>query len=527
MKKPVPFLSAAILACAAAAPVGAFAQTIEVSPAVQHDHLPSLRGVMPQPDLFSDGKKHVREVKSIPHLSAPGNAVDNAVQGSPTQSPAAATTPGVGIAGVGDGDYSFVPNAAPPDTNGAIGATQYVQWVNESFAVFDKAGNKVYGPVNGNTLWKGFGGGCEANNDGDPIVKWDNAGQRWVMMQFSVTTTPYLQCVAVSTTADATGGWNRYAFTYSDFPDYPKAGVWSNAYFVTFNMFRGGTTFSGARVCAYDRTAMLAGLPATQQCTQLSTSFGGLLPADPDGASTIAAGAPNYLMNFTGGTTLNLWKYRVDFTNPANSTFTGPTAIPVNGFTAACSGGTCIPQGGTSNALDSLADRLMYRLAYRKFADGHESLLVTHSVNATDATRRKPHTAVRWYELHLAGGTASVYQQGTYQPDALSRWMGSAAFDKLGNIAVGYSTSSASTFPSIAVSTRAPADLLGTLSNELVVKAGGGSQTGNLHRWGDYSSMVVDPVDDCTFWYTTEYLKASGSFNWSTWISSFKVNGCQ
>ena len=518
-----------VLACAATVPLTVLAQTVEVSPAVQHDHLPSLRGVMPKPDEFSEDKKHVREVKYIPHLNAPGNAVDTSVQGSPSQSPAGVTSSGLGFAGVGNGDYGFAPDAAPPDTNGAVGATQYVQWVNESFAVFNKStGALVLGPRKGNTVWAGFGGQCETSNDGDPIVKWDNASQRWVMMQFAVSTTPYLQCVAVSQTADATGGWNRYAFSYGTaFPDYPKAGVWTNAYVVTFNMFAGGSSFSGAKVCAYDKAAMVAGTAATQQCFQLSTSFGGLLPADPDGASTIKAGAPNYLLNFTGGTQLNMWKLAPNFSNPALTTFTGPTAIPVNGFTAACNGGACIQQAGTANDLDSLADRLMYRLAYRNFADGHDALLVTHSVNAAGATRHKPHTAVRWYEVRNMSTTPTVFQQGTYQPDALSRWMGSAAFDKQGNIAVGYSTSSASTFPSIAMSTRAVGDAPGTLSNEVVLKAGGGSQTGSLHRWGDYSAMVVDPSDDCTFWYTTEYLKASGSFNWSTWISSFKIAGCQ
>jgi hypothetical protein len=507
------------------------AQTVVVTPAVQQDHLPSLRGILPKPEDLSTGR-HVREIKYIPLLSAPGNVVDNSVQALPGVSSAAATTPGLGFAGVGDGDYGFIPNAAPPDTNGAMGATQYVQWVNESFAVFDKAtGTRFYGPAAGNTVWAGFGGGCETNNDGDPIVKWDNFAQRWVMMQFSVSTTPYLQCVAVSATSDATGAWHRYAFAYQNFPDYPKVGVWSDAYYVTFNMFS-GNSFVGAMTCAYDKAAMLAGQPASMQCVQLSTSYGGLLPADPDGASQIPPGAPNYLLNFTGGTQLNLWKFAVNWSDPTLSKLTGPIAIPVAGFTAACNGGSCIPQPSTSNKLDSLGDRLMYRLAYRYFPPtttqaGRESLLVTHSVNASDATRRKSHTAVRWYEVRNPAGTPVIFQSGTYQPDSTSRWMSSGATDKQGNIAIGYSTSSTTVSPSIAVSTRATNDTLGILSNEVTVKLGTGSQTGSLHRWGDYASMVVDPSDDCTFWFTSEYLKNNGSFNWSTWISSFKIAGCQ
>ena len=512
-------------------PLTALAQGVIVTPAAQHDHLPSLRGIFPKPEDLSEGK-HVREVKHIPHLSAPGNVVDSSVQGLPGVSSAALTTAGLGFAGVGNGDYGFIPNAAPPDTNGAMGATQYVQWVNESFAVFDKTtGTRFYGPATGNTIWAGFGGGCETNNDGDPIVKWDNFAQRWVMMQFSVSTKPYLQCVAVSQTADATGAWNRYAFAYQNFPDYPKVGVWSDAYYVTFNMFS-GNAFAGAMICAYDKAAMLAGLPAHMQCVQLSTSYGGLLPADPDGASPIAPGAPNYLLNFTGGTQLNLRKFAVNWSNPSLSKLTGPTPIPVSGFTAACNGGSCIPQPSTSNALDSLGDRLMYRLAYRYLPasasqPGRESLLVTHSVNASDATRRKPHTAVRWYEVRNPGGTPVIFQSGTYQPDSTSRWMSSGAMDKQSNIAIGYSMSSPMLYPSIAVSTRAASDTLGILSNESTVKFGAGAQTASLHRWGDYASMVVDPADDCTFWFTSEYLKDSGSFNWSTWISSFKISGCQ
>src|SRR5205823_2172559 len=167
----------------------------------------------------------------------------------------------------------FAPNAAPPDTNGAAGATQYVQWVNESFAVFDKStGALIKGPVAGNSLWANLGGACAANNDGDPIAQYDKAANRWVMTQFSVSTTPYLQCVAVSTTSDATGAYNLYSFSYGNtqFPDYPKLGVWPDAYYITFNIFNNGQTFAGAKVCAYERSAMLAGSAATQVCFQLS-----------------------------------------------------------------------------------------------------------------------------------------------------------------------------------------------------------------------------------------------------------------
>src|SRR3984893_5132885 len=263
--------------------------------------------------------------------------------------------------GLGNGQYGFSITGAPPDTEGTVGATQYVQWVNTSFAIFNKTnGALIAGPTAGNTLWSGFGGGCQSNNDGDPIVLYDKAAQRWVFSQFSVSTTPYLQCIAVSTTSDATGTYNRYSFQYGNFDDYPKMGVWSDGYYETFNMFN-GNTFVGADACSYNRAAMLAGSAATQVCFQQGSSVGGLLPSDIDGTTAPPAGSPNYMVYF-GTNNLNLFKFHVDFNTPSNSTFTGPTVIPVAAFSPLCGGGTCVPQPGTTEQLDSLADRLMYRL---------------------------------------------------------------------------------------------------------------------------------------------------------------------
>jgi hypothetical protein len=516
---------------------------VEVSPAVQHDVSPALRDMKSDPKLPTiHGDKPMRLLPSGPGGASP--QTPGALQ--TTTGPLVNTTAGVNIDGVGD--TSNTPandcNCAPPDTNGAVGATQYVQWVNTAFAVYDKTTGALAAgfPKVGNVLWQGFAGACATNNDGDPIAQYDKIAQRWVMTQFSVATLPYTQCVAVSTTSDATGSYNRYAFSYGNtqFNDYPKLGVWPDGYYTTYNIFNNGQTFGGAKVCAFDRTSMLAGAAATQQCFQLSSSFGGLLPSDVDGASSTLgpggsglppAGTPNLLLNF-GTNRLNLWKFHVDWATPANSTLTGPTSITVANFSAACNGGgTCIPQPGTSNKLDSLADRLMYRLAYRHAADGHESLVVNHSVFIS-GNRKNQVTGVRWYELRnpsggtMSSGTPVVYQQGTYSPDGTSRWMGSIAQDKLGDIALGYSASSSSVFPSLRYTGRAPADPLGTMQTEATIFSGPASQTGTLHRWGDYSAMTVDPVDDCTFWYTNEYIPSTGSFNWKTRIASFKFNGC-
>jgi len=434
----------------------------------------------------------------------------------------AAPTAGINFDGVGNGVYGYTVNSAPPDTNGAVGPNHYVQWVNTSFAVFNKSGGLVWGPFNGNTLWSGFGGGCQANNDGDPIVQYDKIADRWIFMQFSVTAPyPYTVCMAVSTTPDPTGSYYRYEFSGfgTQFPDYPKLAVWPDGYYVTYNLFNNGVIFTGPRFCSYDRSKMLTGAVATQQCFTLGSQFGGDLPSDIDGKTLPPAGSPDYILEF-GTNALNLWKFHVDWTTPANTTLTGPTSIPVAAFSAACNGGgTCIPQGGTTQQLDSLADRVMYRLAYRNFGD-HEALVVNHSVTAGSSV------GVRWYEIRSPGGTPTVFQQGTYAPDASYRWMGSIAMDRAGDIGLGYSISSSTTHPGIRYTGRLVTDALNTLQAEASIIDGAGSQTGGLSRWGDYSSITVDPVDDCTFWYTNEYIPANGSFNWRTRIASFKFASC-
>ena len=383
----------------------------------------------------------------------------------PDPGPAAATTTPTGFAGVGQGDYGFTDQFAPPDTTMAVGPTQVVQWVNASFAVFSKNGALLHGPVGGNTLFANLGGRCANDNDGDPIVQYDKLANRWVLTQFSVSTTPYMQCVAVSQTSDALGAYNLYAFSYGSlFNDYPKLGVWPDGYYITFNYFT--NTFQGAGLCVYDRAAMLAGLPATQQCFQTSTSFGGVLPGDVDSAANPpAAGAPNPMISY-GSNKLNLWRFHVDWANSANTTLTGPISIPVAAFTPACSGGgACIPQPNTNNRLDSLADRLMYRLAYRgrTAARTAESAVVSHTIKVS-GNKRSEVDGVRWYEVgNLTSGTPIVYQQGTYAPNSTSRWMSSIAQDKNGNMAVGYSASSTGLFPSIYFTGRLATDAVNTM----------------------------------------------------------------
>ncbi|MCW2570376.1 MAG: hypothetical protein JWO88_434 [Frankiales bacterium] len=505
---------------AAAAPTEPVMQGAERSAPVAHALSGPVRDMPGRQVGDPVGREHAP--KRLP-MGPQSQTADPALQATATTTVASASV--VGVVGVGSGDLSFVPDAAPPDTTGAVGTTEYVQWANESFAVFDKSGTPLTQAIAGNTLFKNLGGTCALNNDGDPIVQFDKQAKRWVLTQFAVTSTPYTQCVAVSQTEDARGAFNLYAYGYGNqFNDYPKVGIWPDGYYTTYNIFTNGQTFAGTKVCAWDRVAMLAGATSpAQQCFQLSTAYGGLLPADVDGTTSPPAGSPNYLLNF-GTNSLRLWKFHVDWNDSSQSTLTGPSTIAVPAFTSACGGGACIPQPGTNQKLDSLADRLMYRLAYRNFGD-HEALVANHSVKVS-GTSSSQVDGIRWYELRNPATNATLYQSGTYSPDSTSRWMGSIAMDHVGNIALGYSASSSSVLPSIRFTGRAPNDALGTLAAERTLKAGGGSQLQTLSRWGDYTHLSVDPVDDCTFWYTAQYLKSSGTFNWSTWIASFTLSGC-
>ncbi|MEK6637196.1 MAG: hypothetical protein AABY88_03840 [Pseudomonadota bacterium] len=510
---------------------------MEIRQEVKRDVLPSLKDVLiaPSKELRireSRGLPRPEPYTGVPKPEVVDKVLQSSIKGSAgkTGGPLApVATIGRNFDGLGNGIAGFTVNSAPPDTHGAVGTTQYVQIVNgSSLAVYSKAtGALVMGPTATNALFAGFGGKCETANDGDPIVNFDAAAQRWVITQFAVTPTaaPFFECVAVSKTADATGGYNRYAFSYNDFPDYPKFAVHPDAYYFTFNVFNAAlTAFVGTRACAYDRAAMIAGTAATQQCfTMPATGDFSLLPSDPDGSSPVAAGSPNYLLGLRRGsnTTLSLYKFKANFANPALTTFTGPTLIPVAAYTQLCSAtGTCVRQPSPGTNLDGLGDRMISRLSYRMYPDGHEALVANHSIS----------TGVRWYEIRNPGAAAPViFQQGTYAPTSATRWMGAMAQDKNGNFLLGYSITKRTTpslRPSISVAARAPTDAAGTLGVENSVIVGTGVQTGGLSRWGDYSSMTVDPVDNCTFWFTSEYLKANGSFNWNTRIASVKLAGC-
>jgi hypothetical protein len=485
-------------------------------PTVHHDTSSPLRSIPPK---HTPGKAH--PARPVP----PGPAALSSTAASDTSGVTAASrrapSPSNNFNGLTDSSPNTC-NCAPPDNEVAAGATQVVELVNSELAVYSKTGGTLISAESTNTLWSGFGGGCETNNDGDGTVVYDTVAQRWVIQQFSVSTTPYLDCVAISTSSDATGSYYRYSFSYANFPDYPKMGVWSDAYYASFNLFDILNNFVGAEMCAFDRAKMLTGAAATQQCFTPSSAQGSVLPATIDGKTAPPSGEPEWFVGISPdqANALAYWKFHVDWNNPSNTSLTGLTDLPVTSFSEACSGGVCIPQSGTRTKLDSLADRLMYRLAYRNFGD-HEALVVSHAVTAGSSV------GMRWYELRPSSGALTVYQQGTYAPNSTYRWMGSIAMDHSGNVALGYSTSSSTLHPGIAYTGRLATDSLGTMpQGEITLYTGAGSQNGGLDRWGDYSEMSVDPADDCTFWYANEYLPANGSFNWNTRIGSFKFPSC-
>ncbi|MFZ0914000.1 MAG: hypothetical protein WBQ76_17965 [Candidatus Korobacteraceae bacterium] len=456
-------------------------------------------------------------------------------------------TIGINVLGIGNGFPGYTIGFAPPDTNMAVGDTQLVQWVNVSYAVFDKSGNALTGAIPGNALWSALPPGslCATQNSGDIIAQWDRVAHRWLLTQ-NVFTSPYAVCIAVSTSADALGTYYIYQFSVpgNGFPDYPKWGIWPTGYFQAHNNYgvnEGG--WVGPQVCAYNSAKLLLGdSTAEQQCFQLTSSEDSLLPGDLDSPTLPPAGQDEFYIGSVGdvdNSHLSVYSFHADFATPANSFVTGsPNSqlVSIAGFTPACYsqlgtwGGDCVPQEGISDLLDSLGDRLMYRFAYYNdtsfFPTPKQHWYVNFDVAASGGQ-----IGVRWMEFAtpqtvVAPTALAIAQQGTYAPDTNWRWMGSVARDQNNDVLVGYSESSTSVYPSIFIAGRTPTDTLGTLESEVSVIAGTGSQPDTSNRWGDYSAMRIDPVDNCTFWYTTEYYMVTQVFDWSTQMASVKFSGC-
>ncbi len=382
-------------------------------------------------------------------------------QQAPEAAPNVFTTPLVNIAGQG---YSGV---NPPDTVGEVGPNHYVQMINGSGGALVRIYNKSGGTVGNQFALDGLGAGACASGYGDPVALYDTLAGRWLLSEFAQSGNHL--CVYVSTTSDPTGTYYAYDFVTPTFPDYPKYSVWPDAYYVTTNE-------SAPTAYALDRAKMLVGQAATfQRFTGTALSgfgFQSFTPADLDGGSAPPAGSPAIFMRHrdtevhgpTGYSTqdiLELWQFSVNWTTPASSSFSKVTDILVSEFSSDLCGLTsfaCIPQPGTTTKLDPLREVIMNRLAYRNFG-AHQTLVgnLTTDVNGADLA------GVRWFELRKTGSTWTLYQQGTYSPNSINRWMGGIAMDGSGNIALGYNVSSSSVYPGLRYTGRLAGDPLGTM----------------------------------------------------------------
>ncbi len=436
--------------------------------------------------------------------------------------PAVAATPGVDFDGI------VSPGYVPSDSNLAVGPSDIVEVVNVQFAVYNKSGATLAGPTNIQALFTPLGGVC-AETFGDPVVLYDRPADRWVISFIgSPNGSDAAECLAVSKTNDPTGAYFLYGYSFgANLNDYPKLSTWAtatnSAYLATYNIFQNFSNFIGADICGFDRTKMLAGdSSAAQLCKMSPSNEFGYLPSDMDGPTTPVDGTPGLFITWQNNNPgqLFLRKLALNFAS-GTATLSAPTTINVANDTLACgNGGQCVPQEGTSQTLDTLGDRMMYRFAIRHFAD-HDRAVVNHAVGNGSSV------AIRWYELFDPAGSVTLNQQGTFAPDSTYRWMASLAEDQNGDIGLGYSASSSSIHPAIRFTGRVPTDPLGSMETEAPVVTGAGSQTGsNAYRWGDYTAMQVDPSDDCTFWYVDQYQAVTGTFDWHTNISSFVFNGC-
>ena len=602
------FLVAALLSSSKAAePNGAQepnADSVIVHRAMNVDLSPplaSLRAIFPDTDakaeccgLSPDSSEAEQEGNDPapaprPEITSAGAAVEQRAQGRKPASLLMESFDGLGVGFTGPNGTTTFRN--PSDNSLAVGPSHIVQIVNTRIAVYTKAGARykksgevLYGPAPTSTLWAGFGGVCEARNNGDGVVRYDQLAGRWLfVMPIMSRTNPgeypeghgdavhagqasapgaavalpsnppppplnpfagkhvfsgseaetkphgtFAMCYAVSVSDDPLGAYYRYAFERTLFPDYPRPAVWPDGYYVPTST---GDEVIQKHICIADRMKMLQGQPATEQCIVIDgVSF--LNSADIDGQELPPPGAPNITMA-DGGTQLKnifeddgiyFWKVHVDWSTPANTKATGPEKITVAPYHFLCNGQltSCVPQPGTERRLDAQGDKLMQRLVYRRIGK-RESMVAAHSV----ATRAGG-GGVRWYEFRLdKQRNPHLYQQGTYAPDEFYRWMPSIATDHKGNIGVGYSFGGTPNFAGQRFAARSARDPKGSLSfQEAVLASGEASQTNTL-RWEDYVTTAIDPSDDCTFWYVGDYLKKGEAEHYSSKIGSFLVPGCR
>jgi hypothetical protein len=435
---------------------------------------------------------------------------------------------------------SSVSGSFPPDVAGVVGKNHYIQMVNHVFAIYDKNENMLAGPINTKDLWQGFGGFCESNNDGDAIALYDQQADRYVLSQF-VTRGAQSVCFAVSTSPDPLGSYYLYELPTQRLPDYYKLGVWAdkhnNAYFMGTN----SGLPNAYDVYAIDRESLLNGsVPRKAQFFQNFSNL--LLPADQDGNLSSPIGSPGLFYSFVDGgeeyfgdpaplnDSIDLYAFSVNWGLPSQSTielvqsFAPPDIADFNWTVCGLFARSCLEQPNTITKIDSGSWWPMQRFQYRNFGT-YEMLLGSWTV---DALADGDHAAPRWFELRkIEGGQWQIYQQGTYAPDSSHRWMSSIAMNGMGDIGMVYNILDATNniMPGIRYTSRKSTDTLGLMRTESVLQEATGVQTSTF-RWGDYSSMNIDPVDECRFWFSAEYIQTTDDASWQTRIGSFNFPGC-
>lgn len=517
-----------------------------VNPPARFDHsapLPELLKVYhipPRPNRRHSTTAPVAEPVPTPPAATIGPeaaAVEQVTQGVRPAATAVASFEGLGVGYEGpQGKYQA---RNPSDNSLGVGRDEIVQIVNSRLAIFTKKGTRyaetgkaLLGPVVTNTLFAGFGGPCENQVSGDVVVRYDQLADRWLFVvpifrrSSDQPNASYGMCYAISASADPMGTYYRYEFNRPLFPDYPRPAVWPNGYYVTTST---GDTVIQKHVCAADRSKMLQGLSANEQCEVIDgVSF--LNPADLDGRHLPPMGMPEILMA-AGGSQLHhifednviyVWKFAVNWNDPQQTKLTGPERIDVAPYHFLCDGQLtkCVPQPGTDVHLDAQGDKLMQRLVYRNFSR-YQSIVASQSVDT-----KAGGGGVRWYEFRLdAAGSPQLFQQGTYAPDGSFRWLPSIAMDRKGDIGVGYSFGDTSNYPGQRFAARFAAAPKGQMSLQEAVMAEGKASQTNTIRWEDFTTLDIDPSDDCTFWYVGDYLE-KGHADYSTRISGYRLPGC-
>ena len=475
--------------------------------------------------------------------------------------PAGTPAPALGASYNGIGNPVACGSCIPPDTNGDVSDQHFIQWVNSRWAIYNKTtGAVVQAPTVGNSFFAGFGGKCQTTNAGDPIALWDAQAKRWVMSQF-VTSSPYAQCVAVSVTSDPLGAYYRYEFRWPNFGDYPHMGIWTeenhrqNAYLLTTHEFGGNPqSFMGASLIAMERDKMLAGDPTAAMVRFPGFDAYGVQAIHLTGPKEAPGGScPTFVHFDFSASNYQFWDMCLNWATPTSSTISAPNTVASDPFFPFFDS-VPTPAGGT-NYLDSFGSNTMYRATARAFdkdAPTRISLVLNHVVQGSALQ-----AGVKWVQFNLKPALEPVgvtdrifgdgfdgsplpvvvpqtvmtkerFDDGTFAPDADYRWMGGIAIDASGNIGLGFSKSSATLNPQVQYTARRATDAPGTMRDEQNCTAGiaNGSQTDSAGRWGDYSSMSVDPVDQCTFYFTSEYYATSSARNFSTRICSFTFPDC-